>query len=235
MRALGRLGVLIWLGLLASIALAQGFPSKPVRLVVPFAPGGTNDIAARSIAPELSEALGEQVIVENRAGAGGQGTTSHLIAELFAITAGVKLLIVPYKGAGPALVDLLGGDVDARVDQISSSIEHIKSNRLRAVAVTTARRAALLPDLPTLGESGLPGFDASTVNGVLAPAATPPDVVRRLNAALVKALSMPAIIERFRALGVELRPSSSEELASFIREDLAKWKKVVRETGLILD
>jgi len=322
MRALGQVGVFIWLGLLASIALAQGFPSKPVRLVVPFAPGGTNDIAARGIAPELGEALGQQVIVENRAGAGGQigaeavaksapdgytlmmasssvmtnapaayaklrydilkdfvpvgrvgelplvivvhptvpartakqfialakarpadirmatggqGTTSHLIAELFAITAGVKLLIVPYKGAGPALVDLLGGHVDARVDQISSSIEHIKSNRLRAVAVTTARRAALLPDLPTLAESGLPGFDASTVNGVLALAATPPDIVRRLNAALVKALSMPAVIERFRALGVELRPSSSEELASFIREDLAKWKRVAQETGLKLE
>jgi len=322
MRALGRLAVLIWLGGLASAGLTQGFPSKPVRLVVPFAPGGTNDIAARGIAPELGEALGQQVVVENRAGAGGQigaeavaksppdghtlmmasssvmtnapavysklrydilkdfvpigrvgelplvivvhpsvpaktpqqfialakarpkdirmatggpGTTSHLIAELFAISAGVKVLVVPYKGAGPALIDLLGGHVDARVDQISSSLEHIRSSQLRAIAVTTTRRSAQLPDLPTLAETVLPGFDASTVNGVLAPAATPPDIVRRLNAALVKALSTPAVIERFRALGVELRPSSSEELASFIREDLAKWRKVVRETGLKLE
>jgi len=322
MRALERLAVLIWLGGLASAGLTQGFPSKPVRLVVPFAPGGTNDIAARGIAPELGEALGQQVVVENRAGAGGQigaeavaksppdghtlmmasssvmtnapavysklrydilkdfvpigrvgelplvivvhpsvpaktpqqfialakarpkdirmatggpGTTSHLIAELFAISAGVKVLVVPYKGAGPALIDLLGGHVDARVDQISSSLEHIRSSQLRAIAVTTTRRSAQLPDLPTLAETVLPGFDASTVNGVLAPAATPPDIVRRLNAALVKALSTPAVIERFRALGVELRPSSSEELASFIREDLAKWRKVVRETGLKLE
>ena len=322
MRATVRLAVVIGLGGLASAVLAQGFPSKPVRLVVPFAPGGTNDIAARGIAPELGEALGQQVVVENRAGAGGQigaeavaksppdgytlmmasssvmtnapavysklrydilkdfvpigrvgelplvivvhpsvpaktpkqfialakarpndirmatggpGTTSHLIAELFAISAGVRVLIVPYKGAGPALIDLLGGHVDARVDQISSSLEHIRSSQLRAIAVTTTRRSVQLPDLPTLAESVLPGFDASTVNGVLAPAATPPDIVRRLNAALVKALSTPAVIERFRALGVEVRPSSSEELASFIREDLAKWKRVVRETGLKLE
>ena len=322
MRASVRFAVLIWLGGLASSGLTQVFPSKPVRLVVPFAPGGTNDIAARGIAPELGEALGQQVVVENRAGAGGQigaeavansapdghtlmmasssvmtnapavysklrydilkdfapigrvgelplvivvhpsvpartpkqfialakarpkdvrmatggpGTTSHLIAELFAMSAGVRVLIVPYKGGGPALIDLLGGHVDARIDQISSSLEHIKSKQLRAIAVTTMRRAAMLPDLPTLSESGLPGFDASTVNALLAPAGTPPDIVRRLNAALIKALTTPAVVERFKALGVELRPSSSAELASFIREDLAKWRKVVRETGLKLE
>ena len=316
------LAVSICLACFTSTGLAQGFPSKPVRLVVPFAPGGTNDIAARGIAPEFGEALGQQVVVENRAGAGGQigaeavaksppdghtlmmasssvmtnapavyaklrydilkdfvpigrvaelplvvvvhpsvpakttrqfialakarpmdvrmatggpGTTSHLIAELFAISAGIRVLIVPYKGAGPALIDLLGGHVDARVDQISSSLEHIKSEKLRAIAVTTARRATQLPALPTLAESGLPGFDASTVNGVLAPAATPPEIVRRLNGALVKALSNPALVARFTALGAEVRPSSSEELASFIREDLAKWKKVVQEVGLKLE
>jgi tripartite-type tricarboxylate transporter receptor subunit TctC len=321
-RAVALLAALVGLGGLAPAAIAQGFPSKPVRLVVPFAPGGTNDIAARGIAPELGEVLGQVVVVENRAGAGGQigaeavaksppdghtlmmasssvmtnapavysklrydilkdfapvgrvgelplvivvhptvpaktpqqfialakarpkdirmatggpGTTSHLIAELFALSAGVQVLIVPYKGAGPALIDLLGGHVDARVDQISSSLEHIKSNRLRAVAVTTTRRSAQLPNLPTLSESGLKGFDASTVNAILAPAATPQEIVRRLNAALVKTLGMPAVIERFNALGVELRPSTSDELATFIREDLAKWRRVVRETGLKLE
>jgi tripartite-type tricarboxylate transporter receptor subunit TctC len=321
-RAVALLAALVGLGGLAPAAIAQGFPSKPVRLVVPFAPGGTNDIAARGIAPELGEVLGQVVVVENRAGAGGQigaeavaksppdghtlmmasssvmtnapavysklrydilkdfapvgrvgelplvivvhptvpaktpqqfialakarpkdirmatggpGTTSHLIAELFALSAGVQVLIVPYKGAGPAFIDLLGGHVDARVDQISSSLEHIKSNRLRAVAVTTTRRSAQLPNLPSLSESGLKGFDASTVNAILAPAATPQEIVRRLNAALVKTLGMPAVIERFNALGVELRPSTSDELATFIREDLAKWRRVVRETGLKLE
>jgi tripartite-type tricarboxylate transporter receptor subunit TctC len=303
-------------------AAQSDYPSRPVRLIVPFAPGGTNDITARGIAPELGEVLGQQVVVENRAGAGGQigaeavaksppdghtlmmasssvmtnapavysklrydilkdfapigrvgelplvivvhpsvpaktakqfialakarpkdvrmatggpGTTSHLIAELFAMSAGVQVLIVPYKGGGPALIDLLGGHVDARVDQISSSLEHIKSDRLRPVAVTTTRRAGQLPAVPTLSESGLAGFDASTVNAVLAPAATPPDIVRRLNAALGKVLAIPAVIERFNALGVEIRPSSSEELAAFIRQDLEKWKRVVRETGLMLE
>lgn len=322
MRALGWLVFFTALAGTVPSGMAQGFPSKPVRMIVPFAPGGTNDIAARGIAPELGEVLGQPVVVENRAGAGGQigaeavaksppdghtlmmasssvmtnapavysklrydilkdfapigrvgelplvvvvhpsvpartakqlialakarpkdirmatggpGTTSHLIAELFAISAGVQVLIVPYKGAGPALIDLLGGHVDARIDQISSSLEHIKSQQLRAIAITTTRRSAQLPDVPTLSESGLPGFDASTVNALLAPAATPPDIVRRLNAALVRALSMPAVIERFRALGVELRPSSSEELARFIRDDLAKWKRVAQETGLKLE
>jgi tripartite-type tricarboxylate transporter receptor subunit TctC len=322
MRAIVRSIAFLGLVALAAPGFAQGFPSKPVRLVVPFAPGGTNDIAARGIAPELGEILGQQVVVENRAGAGGQigaefvaksppdgytimmasssvmtnapavytklrydilkdfapigrvgelplvivvhptvpaktpqqfialakarpkdirmatggqGTTSHLIAELFALSAGVKVLVVPYKGAGPALTDLLGGHVDARVDQISSSLPHIKSDRLRGIAVTTPRRSAQLPALPTLHESGLKGFDASTVNALLAPAATPPEVVRHLNAALVKALGTRAVTERFNALGVEVRPSTSEELAAFIREDLAKWRKVVRETGLKLD
>ena len=295
------------------------FPVRPIRIIVPFPPGGNVDINARAIAPGLGEALGQQVVVENRPGASGQigaeavaksppdgytlmvasstvmtnvpavysklrydivkdfapigrlaevpfvivvhptvpakttrefialakarprdlrmatggpGTSSHLIAELFALSAGIKLLIVPYKGAGPALTDLLGGHVDARLDQISSSMPHIKSAKLRAIAVTTARRVALLPALPTLGESGVPGFEGSVVTGMLAPAATPGEIVQRLNSALLKALSDPALTERFAALGAEVRPSTSEELGRFIRDDLARWRRVVREAGI---
>jgi tripartite-type tricarboxylate transporter receptor subunit TctC len=308
--------------LFAATATAQGYPAKPLRLIVPFAPGGTNDIMARGIAPELSAILGQQVVVDNRGGASGQigaeaaaksppdgytlmlvsssvmshvpavysklrydmvrdfapvgkvsevplvivvhpsvpakttkqfialaksrpgdlrmaiggtGTTSHLVTELVAHASGIRMLIVPYKGAGPALVDLLGGHVDGRIDQIPSSMSHIQSNRLRAIAVTTVRRAELLPDVPTLAESGMPGFDASTVIGVFVPAGTPLDIVQRLNAALNKALANPAVIERFAAQGAEMRPSTSEELGKFVREDLAKWKKVVQQTGLKLE
>jgi tripartite-type tricarboxylate transporter receptor subunit TctC len=310
------------LALFAATANAQGYPAKPLRLIVPFAPGGTNDIMARGIAPELSAILGQQVVVDNRGGASGQigaeavaksppdgytlmlvsssvishgpavysklrydmvrdfapvgkvsevplvivvhpsvparttkqfvalakarpgdlrmaiggtGTTSHLVTELFAVATGIRVLIVPYKGAGPALVDLLGGHVDGRIDQIPSSMSHIQSNRLRAIAVTTARRAELLPDVPTLAESGMPGFDASTVIGVFVPVGTPPEIVQRLNAALNKALANPTVIERFAAQGAEMRPSTSEELGRFVREDLAKWKKVVQQTGLKLE
>ena len=295
------------------------FPVRPIRIIVPFPPGGNVDINARAIAPGLAEALGQQVIVENRPGASGQigaeavaksppdghtlmvasstvmtnvpavyarlrydiikdfapvgrlsevpfvivvhpsvparttrefialakarpkdlrmatggpGTSSHLIAELFAITAGIRLLIVPYKGAGPALTDLLGGHVDTRLDQISSSMPYIKSAKLRAIAVTTAQRVALLPALPTLGESGVPGFEASVVTGMLAPAGTPQEIVQRLNAMLLKVLSDPVLTERFAALGAEVRPSTSDELGKFIREDLARWRKVVREAGI---
>lgn len=300
-------------------AAAQTFPTKLVRLIVPLAPGGNVDITARAIAPEIAQVLGQQMIVENRAGASGQigaefvakappdgytllmassslmsngpavnpklsydilkdfapvgrvsevplvivvhpslpvkttkqfialakarpgeltmassgvGTTSHLIAELFHISSGIKMLIVPYKGAGPAVTDLLGGHVQSRIDQITSSMQYIQSGRLRAIAVTTARRAKQLPDLPTIAESGIPGFDASTVTAVLAPSATPPEILQRLNAALVKALANPALVERLFAMGAEVRPSSSEELGKFIREDLAKWKKVVEKAGI---
>lgn len=303
-------------------AAAQGFPERPIRLIVPFAPGGNVDITARTISSGLSQALGQQVIVENRTGAGGTigtdfvakaapdghtllmasssvmtngpalypklpydilrdfapvgrvaivplaivvhpslpvkttkeliaaakaqggkllmanagvGTTNHLIAELFMISTGTRMTLVPYKGSGQALVDLIAGHVFAHVDQISSALPYIQANRIRAIAVTTAKRAALLPDVPTLAESGVPGFDASTVTGVLAPAATPREIVARLNATLVKVLATPAIKTRFDSLGAEVKPSTSEELQAFIREDLAQWVKVVKQAGIKLE
>jgi tripartite-type tricarboxylate transporter receptor subunit TctC len=298
---------------------AQTYPSRPVRLIVPFAPGGNVDITARSVAPGLSEALGQQVVVENRPGAGGTiatdfvakappdgytllmasssvmtngpalypklpydvirdlapvgrvsvvplaiithpsvpartakdlialaksqpgkllmgnagvGTTNHLVAELFLISTGTRFTLVPYKGSGQALIDLIAGHLDAHVDQISSALPYVKANRARAIAVTTAGRSSQLPHVPTLAESGVPGFDASTVTGILAPAATPREVVQRLNTVLVKVLAAPAIKERFASLGADVQPSTSEELGAFIREDLAKWVKVVKQAGI---
>lgn len=304
----------------ATGAWAQAYPSKPIRMLVPFAPGGNVDITARIIAPGLSEILGQQVLVENRpGGAGGSigtnavaraapdgytimvasssvmtngpalyhnlpydivrdlapvgriavvplalvvhpsvparttkelitvaksqggnmlmgnagvGTTNHLIAELFMIRTGAKMNLIPYKGSGPALIDLVAGHIFAHVDQISSALPFIKAQRIRAIAVTTAQRAAALPAVPTLAESGVPGFDASTVTGILAPAATPRAIVTQLNNALHKVLGNATVRNRFVTLGAEVQPSSSEELGKFIREDLALWTRVVKQAGI---
>jgi tripartite-type tricarboxylate transporter receptor subunit TctC len=300
-------------------AVAQSYPTRAIRVVVPFAPGGNVDINARNIGPGLAELLGQQVLVDNRAGAGGTigtdvvakaapdgytllvasssimtngpalypklpydvvrdfapvgriavvplaivvhpslpaqntkeliavakaqngnllmanagiGTTNHLIAELFMIRTGTRMTLVPYKGSAPALIDLVAGHVYGHVDQISSALPYIKAGRIRAVAVTTGKRTAALPDVPTLAESGVPGFDASTVTGLLAPAATPREIVARLNAALVKVLANPAVKERFATLGAEVQPSTSAALGAWIREDLAVWIKVVKQAGI---
>jgi len=301
---------------------AQPFPAKPVRMIVPFAPGGNVDINARAVAPGLGQLLGQQVIVDNRAGAGGTigtdvvaksppdgytllmasssimtngpavypklpydivrdfapvgrvavvplvivvhpslparntreliaiakaqgeklafanagvGTTNHLIAELFMIRTGTRMSLIPYKGSAPALIDLVAGHVFGHVDQVSSALPYIKADRIRAIAVTTAKRAVALPEIPTLAESGVPGFDASTVTGILAPAKTPRDVVQKLNAALGQVLAQAAVKERFAAVGAEVQPSTSEELAAWIRDDLAVWVKVVKQAGIKLE
>jgi len=306
----------------ATGASAQAYPAKPIRMIVPFAPGGNVDINARAVAPGLGQLLGQQVIVDNRAGAGGTigtdvvaksapdgytllmasssimtngpavypklpydivrdfaavgrvavvplvivvhpslparntkeliafaraqgdklvfanagvGTTNHLIAELFMIRTGTRMTLIPYKGSAPALIDLVAGHVFGHVDQISSALPYIQAGRIRAIAVTTAKRAVALPEVPTLAESGVPGFDASTVTGILAPAKTPRDVVQKLNAALSQVLAQPAVKERFAALGAEVQPSTSDELAAWIREDLAIWMKVVKQAGIKLE
>ncbi|MFN7086355.1 MAG: Bug family tripartite tricarboxylate transporter substrate binding protein [Burkholderiales bacterium] len=313
---------LCMLAIAAPASAAQGFPERPLRLIVPFAPGGNVDITARTISGPLGQILGQQVIVENRTGAGGiigtdavakaapdgytllmasssvmtngpalypklpydilrdfapvgrvaivplaivvhpslpvkttrefiafakaqhgkllmanagVGTTNHLIAELFMISTGARMTLIPYKGSGPALIDLIAGHVFAHVDQISSALPYIQANRIRAIAVTTAKRAAALPEVPTLAESGVPGFDASTVTGVLAPAAVPRDVIVKLNGALAKVLATPAVKDRFAALGAEVKPSTPEELGAFIRDDLAQWIKVVKRAGIKLE
>jgi len=303
----------------AASVFAQTYPTRPIRMIVPFAPGGNVDINARAVAPALGQLLGQQVIVDNRAGAGGiigtdlvaksapdgytllmasssimtngpalypklpydivrdiapvgrvavvplaivvhpslparntreliavakaqggkllmanagVGTTNHLIAELFMIRTGTRMSLIPYKGSAPALIDLVAGHVFGHVDQISSALPYIKAERIRAIAVTTAKRAVALPDVPTLAESGVPGFDASTVTAILAPAKTPRDVVQKLNAALGQVLAQSAVKERFTAVGAEVQPSTSDELAAWIREDLAIWVKVVKQAGI---
>jgi tripartite-type tricarboxylate transporter receptor subunit TctC len=303
----------------APVGAAEQFPTRPIRVVVPYAPGGNVDISARIIALPLAEVLGQSVVVDNRPGAGGNlgaslvakatpdghtllvgssgplsvnpvifknlpydslkdfapistvqavplvmlaspksgfntvadvvaaaksrpgkvtmasagaGTTNHFAIELFAQMANVKVLHVPYKGSGPALSELLGGQVETMVDQLAASIGYVKDGRLKVLAVTTTQRSAVLPNVPTLDELGFKGFQASTLLGLLAPAGTPKPVVAKLNAAVRKVMDNNAVAERFRGLGANPGASSPEEFSTRIRDELAQWRALVKKLDL---
>jgi tripartite-type tricarboxylate transporter receptor subunit TctC len=298
--------------------LAQGYPVKPVRMVVPFPPGGATDIVARLIAQKLTDSVGQQVIVDNRAGAGGtigsdnaaksapdgytlvmatssthaiapslysklpydpvrdfapvtliasatillavhpslpaksvseligiakkqpnalsfassgNGGISHLVGEHFKSVAGVQMLHVPYKGDTPALIDLVSGQVHLMFGTAVSFLPYVKAGRLNALAVTNAKRSPIVPNVPTVAESGLPGFEALQWFGIFVPSATPKDVIGRLNAEIVKALKLPDVRERLTGLGAEIVGSTPEQFAAFQKADMAKWAKVVKESG----
>ncbi|HEY7788853.1 MAG TPA: tripartite tricarboxylate transporter substrate binding protein [Casimicrobiaceae bacterium] len=309
----------------APLALAQGaasYPAKPIRLVVPFPAGGTTDILARAVAQKLSEAWGQQVIVDNRPGAGGNigsdlvaksapdgytllmgtvgthainpslyakmpydhvkdfapvilvagvpnvlvvnpslpvhsvqeliayakanpgklnfassgnGTSIHLSGELFKTMTGVQMTHIPYKGSAPALTDLVGGQVQLMFDNLPSSLPFIKAGRLRALAVTSGTRAAALPDLPTLAESGLAGFEASSWFGVLAPAGTPRDIVAKLNGAIATWLASPEAREKLSSQGAIAAGGTPDAFARHIAAETVKWAKVVKASGAHVD
>ncbi len=307
----------------AAAAAAQNYPTRPIRLVVPYPPGGNVDITARIISPGMSELLGQTIVVDNRSGVGGNlgaalvakatadgytllmgssgplainpivygkrmpydsvkdfapvssvhvvplvllaanksgidsvktlldraraspakvtmasagvGTTNHFGLELIAAKANVKFLHVPYKGSGPALAELLGNQVQTMVDQLTSSIGYIRDGRVKILAVASAKRSPALPDVPTLDESGVPGVEASTFIGVLAPAGTPQATINKLNAVMVKVMARPAVLEKLRALGTEPGSSSPAEFQAMIREGLAKWQGVAQGAGLKFD
>ncbi|HEX6008085.1 MAG TPA: tripartite tricarboxylate transporter substrate binding protein [Burkholderiales bacterium] len=304
----------------ASAAQAQtAYPSRPVRIIVPFAPGGNVDLVARAIAQPLSEALRQQVIVDNRPGASGlvgthfvaksppdgytllamantfavvpslmsnpgydplrdfaavsltcrvpqvlvvnpalpvrsvkelialakarpgeisyasagTGGTGHMAAELFNRHAGLKMLHVPYKGNAQAIVDVISGQVTMMFDQVSTSAPHIRAGKLKALAVTSLTRSALFPDLPTVDESGVRGFEDITFNGLVAPAGTPGDVVARVHAEVAKAVARPELSKRFLERGVELAASASpQDFATAIRQEFQKKAKLAREAGI---
>lgn len=310
---------LVFAAMSAPAGAAEPFPTRPIRLVVPYAPGGNVDISARIVAPPLGEVLGQSVVVDNRPGAGGNlgaslvaksspdgytllvgssgplsvnpviyknlpydsvkdfaplstvqsvplivlagpksgigsitdlvaaakarpgkltmassgaGTTNHFAIELFSSMAGVKVLHVPYKGSGPALSELLGGQVDTMVDQLAASIGYVKDGRLKVLAVTTPQRAGVLPNVPTLDELGYKGFQASTLLGLLAPAGTAQPVIDKLNAAIRKVMDNTAVSERFRGLGTEPGASSPAEFSKRIRDELAQWQVLVKKLDL---
>jgi tripartite-type tricarboxylate transporter receptor subunit TctC len=303
----------------ASPAHAQNYPTKPLRFVVPFAAGGGSDLVARTVGMKITEAVGQTVIVDNRAGAAGtigadivakappdghtlllassgpiainpslyaklpydaardfapvsivtvmpfllvvhpalpvksvkelialakarpgqlnygspgSGSTTHLANELFKSMAGVQIAHVPYKGVAPAATDLISGQVQMMSGDLSTLLPHVRSTRMRALAVTGAKRSSLLPDVPTVAESGVPGYEASGWFGVLVPAATPPAIVERLNAAIVKGLAAPDARERLGALGGEVGGSTPEQFAARIRAESDKWAKLIKTLGL---
>jgi len=308
----GALLRIVLVGLLLAItfaAQAQTFPARPVRIIVPFPPGGGADTLARFMAPQLTLLWGQQVIIENKPGASGHigadlvaqsapdghtlvmastaalteknvaqfaavslvsasayvvtvnpkvgatnirelialakanpgklsygssgtGAASHLAAELFKSMAGVDLLHVPYKGTGQALTDLVGGQVDLMFAPAQTVMSHVQAGRLRALAVTSAKRSETLPRLPTVNESGLPGYVAVGWFGLLAPAATPGAVVAKISAPAKRVLLLKEVSEKMLALGSEPAGSTPEEFGAFIREDQAKWAKLMKEQGI---
>jgi tripartite-type tricarboxylate transporter receptor subunit TctC len=300
-------------------AQAQTYPSKAVRLIVPFAPGGSTDIIGRTVAQKLNEAWGQPVLVDNRPGgstvfgtdlvakappdgymllvtpapftivpsltttklpydpakdfepivlinttplvvvvnpsvpaksikelialakskpgklnfgSSGSGGSNHLAGELFNAMAGVKMVHIPYKGNAPALTDLVGGHVDLVYNGLTSAMPFIRSGRLRALAVTSLKRAGALPELPTLDESGLRGFQAVAWNGLTAPARTPKEVVAKINADVVKIVKSPELIERLKADGSDPVGSTTPEYAAFLRDEIAKWRKVIAAANI---
>lgn len=318
-RGLASAAAALWLGLAAA---QQNYPTKPIRFIVTFPPGGSSDLIARALAPVLSERLRQQVIVENRPGAGGNigmdavarsapdgytmglgaagalaanvslyakmpydpvkdfapvsnvafvpfllianpslpannlqelvalasakpgelmlgyggnGTAMHLSGELFKLMAKVQLVNVPYKGSGPAAVDTMGGQLPLAMVDVASAITQVKAGRLKALAVTTAKRISAAPDVPTFAEAGLPGYEAIGWFGVVMPAGTPPDIVGRMNAELVAALKRQEIRERVIAAGAEPSPSTPEEFGALIRSEILKWAEVVKASGAKLD
>jgi tripartite-type tricarboxylate transporter receptor subunit TctC len=312
-----RAGIFFWMLFFSLGAAAQAWPARPIRMVIPLSPGGFADVPGRMLAARLSSALGKQVYVENKPGAGGtigadsvaksppdgyhllltgtphvvapwlyrsmpydalkdfapvaliatgpyilvvhpqlgvgsvreliaaaraqpgridyassgNGSAQHLVTALFASTAGIQLNHVPYKGSGPAMQDLVSGQVKVSFAGIPNALNHMKAGRLKALAVSTAKRWPDLPEVPTVAESGFPGYDATLWLNVAAPVGTPAEIVQRLHAETVKALLDKELQQSFRGAGVEASPMGPQELASFMRSEYDKWGKVVRETG----
>jgi tripartite-type tricarboxylate transporter receptor subunit TctC len=306
------------LSLLAPVSSsAQAYPTKPVRVIIPFAAGGPADFMLRLVGPKLSEAWGQPVILDNRGGANqmlgselaarsqpdgytllvttggsainvslypkmpydtlkdfapisliatgpnlavihpavparnlaefityarskpgqlvyasaGAGAPSHLAVELFSTMAKIQMVHVPYKGMAPGMTDLLGGQVQLAFPTISAGITHARAGRLRALGVTTAKRSPAAPDVPTIAEAALPGFEASNWYGMVAPARTPPAIIRKVHDDIARALATPDVRERMLNQGMDPTTNAPEEFSAYIRSEIAKWAKVVKASG----
>lgn len=304
-------------------AAAQGYPEKQIRFICPYAPGGTTDILTRAIAQKLTESMKQSVVVDNRAGAGGNvgseiaarsppdgytilmapvsplainpalyagkmtfnperdftpltlvakvplvlvahpsvpattlkalialaksrpgrlsygsagsGSSNHLIGEMFKAAAALNIVHIPYKGGAPAMVALMSGEVDLVVGQVPSVLTQVKANRVRALGVSGARRSPALPDVPTMIESGLPGFDATSWYAVVGPAGLPKNITDRLHAELVKAINSPEVRGRLADEGADIETTTPAELVTFVRTEVEKWAKAVKLSGATVD
>jgi tripartite-type tricarboxylate transporter receptor subunit TctC len=213
----------------------------PVR---DFAPTSTISLVpiALVVHPSLPARTAKEFIALAKARPGqllmasaGAGSNTHLTGELFQVVAGVKFTHVPYKGGGPALIDLMAGQTQLMFDQVTTSTPHVKAGKLRAIAVAFPKRSPVLPEVPTMIESGVNDFEAATVTGIFLPAATPKEIVGRVYTALVKVLDQPATREAFTRLGAEVIKSTPEELGRRVRDDFARWKRVQQQTGIRID
>ncbi|MBI4206736.1 MAG: tripartite tricarboxylate transporter substrate binding protein [Betaproteobacteria bacterium] len=310
------------LGLASTATHAQTYPGKPIRWIAPFPPGGGTDVISRTLAQKLTEAWGQQVIVENRPGSGGtiglaaavkspadgynivlgqlanvaiapglyaklpydpvkdltpvtlvlsaplilvahpslparntkellalarakpdaitfgspgNGTTGHLAAEMIKSATGVKMTHVPYKGASPAITGLLGGEIAIYVSSIPPALPMMKAGRLKALGVTSAKRTATLPDVPTISESGVPGYEVTNWYGVMLPAGVSKDLVSRLNTEIARILRLPEVRQRFQGEGGDVAPNTPEQFAAFIKSEIAKWDKAIKASGAKVD
>src|SRR5256885_1128083 len=214
--------------LLAPAAVAQNFPAKPIRMIVPWPAGGTVDGVARVIGPSLSSGLGRPIVVENKAGA---GSSNHLNALLLSDRTGIEMTHVPYKGGAPMMIDLVGGQVNVMFVSAPQAIPQVKAGRIKALAVGAARRIPQLPDAPTVAET-LPGFAAQSWVGMLVPAGTSMEIVERLNAEVRKALADPEVRGKLEVQGFDVVGSTPAEFLAFARAESEKWAKVIRDYNI---
>src|SRR5256885_168933 len=203
-------------------AQAETYPARPPRLIVAFPPRGSVDVG------ELLQLARAKPGALNYSAAGA-GTNPHIAGELFNMLGGVDIVAVQYKGGGPALVAVLGGEIGITYPNISEAVPHVAAGRLRALGVTGARRAAALPEVPTIAEAGVPGYEFVTWHGVLAPRGTPAEIVALLNAKLKAALRSPELSARFAQMGLDVIASSPEEFSAHLKKEIEKWGKLIRE------
>jgi len=227
------LAVLALLAAAGGTVCAQEFkPTKPIRFIAPFAPGGGTDFIARVAAQKLTEAVKVQVIVDNRPGAGGQGSIVHLSTELFLHMAAIKAVHIPYKGTGPAMTDTMAGNTQFLFGSIAAVMPIVKQGRLRGIAVTTAKRIPALPDIPTIAESGVKGYDVILWHGLIGPKGLPRPIVDRVNGVLNNALKAKDMEEKLATDGVTAAGGKPEQFAALIKRDIDTWRKVVQTAGV---